>query len=418
MSTVVGLVKSRLRSKSRRGKSLDGGDVVVYDGNDLVRYRSLRQQALADPVDDAALSPTVTQARTPTDLDPAFLAEGLQGSPTQLEAPPVPPIPSEIPAEFFPARQSSLGNRKAYAIKAHRRTSSQTKDGGMARNDSAESQPRRRYYTISSPSERPRETDAGYFQSFPLPPATEEPVEPSREPSDAHRSTLTARLYGTIAENRRSTELAQEPGSASYNSRVTPEDQQQTNNYGARKPRSTSFSLAYRPRAATFDGPRSPMRPDVQRPEPLRVSKTKEPYIPEHVRLPEGFELTDDERTSVDTVWHPAVEKQTIQRERTEVVRPVIEKDVHVHHYYEYEQPVQVTEVLAPKHYRLDPATGEKVEIESPVGWQLPEPLTVQSPDISKIKGTQRHYVVDDDHPRGKLEDWPLPESGAVTTWI
>lgn len=417
MSTVVGLVKSRLRSRSRREKSIDGVDVVVDDGNGLVRYRSLRQEALADPIMDdvSALSPAITQPRTPNGLDPAALAEGLQGVTVAESVPPVPSLPADLPKEFFPARQSSLQSRRQYAIRAHRRASSSTKDDGLRLSGLPENGQRRRHYTISSPEERPPFDTDDYFQALPqhtplspLEIAPDHPAESTDMPA-----TLTAKIFGSIAKKRRSIDLRTEPGQRTSQGSSYSIDHD--SGHGSVQ---TSAAYPSRPRAKTYEEPQSPMRQDIEKPAPLQINKTTDTELPDHVRLPAGFELVNKQETVVDTVWHPAVEQETVHINRTEINHPLVERDVHVHHYYEYEQPIAVTEVLPMKHYQLDPKTGEKTEIDAPAGWQPPDSFATTVPDTSQIRGTQRHYVVDREHPNGELEDVVFLEQQAATTWI
>lgn len=424
MSAVVGLVRSRLRSKSRRERSIDGVDVVVDDGNGLVRYRSLRQQALADPMDDrSALNSDTTHPRTPNELDPASLAEGLQGITLDPDAAPVPPLPSNLSSESFPARRSSLQYKSPYSISAHRRTLSQAQSDASNPVDPTPAVPRRRHYTISSPNEIAQTEGVDYFQSVPRHLSQLEPHEHLSEAIDsagpAKPTTRTAKLFGRIAGKRRSLEMLQEPGHQSRQSSQT--FSQPSSDDGPASGQSTQSPTQISvPKYTHSDGQHSFMPDEVKKPAPLnaRDKATPNVSVPEHVRLPAGFELANNEQTIVDTVWHPAVEQQTIYRDRTEILHPMVERDIHVHHYFEYEQPVSVTEVLAPQHYQIDPSTGTKVEIPPPPGWQLPQSMAVTRPDTSQLKGTQRHYLVDEDFPNGKLEAWSQAEQEAATTWI
>jgi hypothetical protein len=141
--------------------------------------------------------------------------------------------------------------------------------------------------------------------------------------------------------------------------------------------------------------------------------------ITQEVTQPAELRTSYSEHTSVDTVVHPPVEKQLIHLDKTEVTHTTIERDIHVHHYYEYRQPIRVVEVLPPKHYRIDEQTGDKIEIDPPRGWIMPRSVDPSAPDVSGIKGSQRHYVVNEQYPHGKLEDWPLKDmKEEPTTWI
>lgn len=127
-----------------------------------------------------------------------------------------------------------------------------------------------------------------------------------------------------------------------------------------------------------------------------------------HLNLPPGFNLRDTEETSVTEEQRPAVVHETIVKERTEIVQEAITRDIHIHHYYTYLQPVRVVEVLPARHYFLDLQTGTKTEVLPPPGWQMPVSMAPVVPDTSMVKATTRHYLVDEEHPHGVLESPPL----------
>jgi hypothetical protein len=413
MATVVGLVRSRLRSKSRRGRSIDGFESIV-DGNGCVTQRSLRQFALAEPTDeDSALSPSSlsTASRSPTALDPIRLAEGLTTSPnisrtSSLDAPPVPPLPTSV----LPLRQSSLQNRQSIQINSHRRTLSQSSDKPRMPLESLAERPPRRHDIISSPAQQPpeqKEPEESYF-----------PEMPSKQPS-----TLTARLYGRIADRspvRHKDHAHTRSNSTTSSEKPTFGDKHRTvpeRNCTTRSRRPPNFStLTFRPRAATYDGPKSPSFLDEDNYTYLPPTKEEQTVVVEDPEQNDEIRASYSEHTGVDTVIHPAVEKQVLHLDKTEVTHSTVERDVHIHHHYEYTQPIKVVEVLPPKHYRIDERTGAKIEIDPPPGWIMPQPLVTTAPDVSSIKSSQRHYVVNEQYPDGKLEDWPLKEE--PTTWI
>ena len=126
------------------------------------------------------------------------------------------------------------------------------------------------------------------------------------------------------------------------------------------------------------------------------------------LRLPANFDLRNTERTQVDTQFAPAVTQEKIHIQRTESITKVIHRDIHVDHYYTYFQPIRVVEILPARHFRLDPETGVKTEIPAPLGYKLPAHLEPrEAEDYSHLKQTIRHYVVDEDHPEGQLENPP-----------
>lgn len=392
MSTVVGLVRSRLHGRSKRAKSVDV-DIIVSEGGHLIRHKSLRQEALAEPTeDDLTVSPVRTNmsARTPNELDPYTLAVTLQNR-VDRDAPPVPSIPS-LPDSSYPARQSSLQNPRSY--KGHRRAASQNEWPDISEDRSF----RRRHNTFSSPDERPQyNTQTGYFDQI-----------PNRPPA-----TRTAKLFGSIAEsrNRKSLDSQDEDSSSAKSFRRRSREMANTGKPIQEKP------LPERPAVDGLDNLSSLKMslPPVEPLPPIQLSQTKSKSdVPEHVRLPEGFQPGYTEDTTVEEVWQPAVEHEVIERRITEIVHPEIERDIHYDHYYQYEQPVHVTEVLPPKHYRLDAKTGVKVEIEAPAHFRMPRSLSPTRADISGVRGTHRHYLVDEAHPNGVLEDWPRQEQ----VWI
>lgn len=135
------------------------------------------------------------------------------------------------------------------------------------------------------------------------------------------------------------------------------------------------------------------------------------------LRLPASFDLSNTERTFVDTNIVPAVTQENVHIKRTELVTKVIHKDVHIDHHYTYVQPIPVLEILPARHFRLDPVTGMKTEIAAPPGYKLPAHLEPrQAEDYSHLKQTNRHYVVDEDHPHGQLESAPTKHGHVVSS--
>lgn len=126
-----------------------------------------------------------------------------------------------------------------------------------------------------------------------------------------------------------------------------------------------------------------------------------------HLRLPDKFDLRDTEETHVYQRQRPAVTHETIIKERHEITQEAITRDIHIHHYYTYLQPVRVVEILPPKHFLFDPETGKKTEIPQPFGWTMPENMFPTSPDMSSVVGWTRHYLVNEEHPYGIPEPPP-----------
>lgn len=126
-----------------------------------------------------------------------------------------------------------------------------------------------------------------------------------------------------------------------------------------------------------------------------------------YVSFPEGFDMQNTVRTEVTEEQRPAVIHENVIKQKTEIRQKAITRDIHVHHYYTYIQPVKVVEILPAKHFILDPRTGVKTEIPAPPGWQLPNSLSPVLPDTSTVKGWTRHYLVDEEHPNGVLEPPP-----------
>jgi len=153
-----------------------------------------------------------------------------------------------------------------------------------------------------------------------------------------------------------------------------------------------------------------PRKPSVKQHSGSENEKLKNAALASgHLILPDGFSLQNTERTYVTEEQRPAVTHETIVKHRTEVIQEAISRDIHVHHYYTYVQPIKVVEVLPAKHYFLDAATGEKTEISAPAGWKMPASMLPSSQDHSMVKGWSRHYLVDEEHPTGIIEEASLP---------
>jgi hypothetical protein len=98
-------------------------------------------------------------------------------------------------------------------------------------------------------------------------------------------------------------------------------------------------------------------------------------------------------------VTHQVVKEHTI-----EVVQEAVTREIHVHHYYTHVQPIKAVEILPARHFKVDPTTGQKVEIPAPEGWEMPADLRPRKPDTSVLELMSRHYLVDEEHPTGVPE--------------
>lgn len=159
-----------------------------------------------------------------------------------------------------------------------------------------------------------------------------------------------------------------------------------------------SNALPFRPAGSTY----SPSSQD---------NETSTRPTSEHVQLPSGFQPGTKVHTDVETIFHPSVTREVLKEHTVKVVQEEISRDIHLHHFYTYVQPVKVVEILPARHFTIDEKTGEKVEIPAPEGWELPSdmrPRKLQF-DVRDLKPEYRHYVVDDEHPTGELEP-PPPE--------
>ncbi|OAP59647.1 hypothetical protein AYL99_06945 [Fonsecaea erecta] len=126
------------------------------------------------------------------------------------------------------------------------------------------------------------------------------------------------------------------------------------------------------------------------------------------VVLPPGFKPGKSEHTEVEEIVRPAVTHEVVKRNTKEIVQEEITREIHVHHYYTYTQPIKAVEVLPARHFLVDADTGEKVEIPAPEGWVMPSNLQPYKPDLSGISPVTRHYVVDEEHPTGVTEPAPV----------
>lgn len=131
----------------------------------------------------------------------------------------------------------------------------------------------------------------------------------------------------------------------------------------------------------------------------------------EHVLLPPGFKPGRTEQTYVEEVMMPAVTHEVVRHNKIEIVQEEVTREIHVHHYYTYTQPVKAVEILPARHFIVDGQTGEKVEIPAPEGWVMPANLQPCTPDISGIVAETRHYLVDEEHPSGIIEPAPVEDA-------
>ncbi|KAJ9608691.1 hypothetical protein H2200_006462 [Cladophialophora chaetospira] len=131
----------------------------------------------------------------------------------------------------------------------------------------------------------------------------------------------------------------------------------------------------------------------------------------EHVLLPPGFKPGRTEHTYVEETMMPAVTHEVIKHNKTEIVQEEITREIHVHHYYTYTQPIKTIEILPARHFIVDANTGEKVEIAAPEGWVMPSNMQPYKPDIGLVNVETRHYLVNEEHPSGIIEP-PPPENG------
>ncbi|RMZ92217.1 hypothetical protein DV736_g535, partial [Chaetothyriales sp. CBS 134916] len=132
--------------------------------------------------------------------------------------------------------------------------------------------------------------------------------------------------------------------------------------------------------------------------------------VPAQMTLPDNFPRQNTVHTDVSTQRLPAVTQECIYRQTTEIIQKPISRDIHVHHYYEYLQPIKVVEILPAKHWLLNLETGEKTEIPEPEGWVIPESMRPTKPDLSRVKKESRHYLVNDEYPNGVAEQLPADE--------
>ncbi|KIV88055.1 hypothetical protein PV10_08985 [Exophiala mesophila] len=125
-------------------------------------------------------------------------------------------------------------------------------------------------------------------------------------------------------------------------------------------------------------------------------------------RYPGSGTVHTTHHTVIDEAFHPAVTHETIHSHRVEVIQEEITRDIHIHHYYTYIQPIAVTEILPARHFLINPQTGTKTEIPAPQGWVMPKDMQPGVPDMGHLVPISRHYLVDEEYPTGI--DEPAPE--------
>ncbi|KIX97166.1 uncharacterized protein Z520_07280 [Fonsecaea multimorphosa CBS 102226] len=143
----------------------------------------------------------------------------------------------------------------------------------------------------------------------------------------------------------------------------------------------------------------------VTSPSPNSTSEKNSEHA---ILLPTGFKPGKSEHTEVEEVIRPAVTHEVVKRDTKEIVQEEITREIHVHHYYTYTQPIKAVEIRPARHFLVDAETGKKVEIPAPEGWVMPSNLQPYKPDLSGVSAATRHYLVDEEHPTGVTEPAPL----------
>jgi hypothetical protein len=102
------------------------------------------------------------------------------------------------------------------------------------------------------------------------------------------------------------------------------------------------------------------------------------------------------------------VTQEVVKEHTVEIIQEEVTREVHVHHYYTYVQPIKAVEVLPARHFLVDEKTGQKVEIPAPKDWVMPSDMQPRKIDTSDLAPLTRHYLVDEKHPEGLPELPPL----------
>ena len=125
-----------------------------------------------------------------------------------------------------------------------------------------------------------------------------------------------------------------------------------------------------------------PVSPENLNHPPSPEAAVKRKSLPEHVRLPPGFQVADSVDSTVEENVAPAVTHEVRHRHTEEVIHEVITRDIHVDHHHTIVQPIRQVVVKPAVHYAFN-QHGEKVEIPPPEGWQAPESFepTGEEPD-------------------------------------
>ena len=386
MSTVVGAVKSRLRSRSRH------------------RYSS-RSVSGDNEAPTAAAPPLPSNGNTNGNLRQQALGEnamGTRGSSLEYKNLPDVPNESEPSGRVSPTRlaqsldqphETSVPHNTTTAI-PDRFSSLRKSLRPVTADGNTESQSHRR--VASQPMSSPTTSDAIPQPSSPTSPRVQrKPMPPAKDGTNRRgldNSIPTSALEGLSLYTTPSRQsISDEP----ERGRVA----------GHRTARSTDLApndpSPLTPRFSNHDHELTAMR---------NARKYTPEQLPPNLRLPSDFKLGHSERTYVETEWLPAVTRERIHHQKTEVLYPAIERDIHVHHYYQYTQVILVQEVLPARHFKLDKDTGRKVEIPAPPGWEMPTKLTPQQPNTSELKQWTRHYLINDAHPNGVDEEPPTEE--------
>ena len=428
MATIVSNVKERLRSRSRhrysasRGQSIDDTrpplpSVAISGWQHSDLPKTLRQEALAEPGPREHLVPVPSKEDTPSatsggqglGFDPGVLAEPVNPASSRVQQGPLQSFRQNVPDRYSSLRKQDRPLSSEWKPQGHRRAISQPfqrpQDSDvMASSTTPPSRPKSRHVPIASTSPQlsQYEADVASRQSS-------QSSVGSSSSNSAHSIRRKPVAISKYPPRKDSLEQGEPPRGRMPGHRTKRSLELAPNDPSPLVPR---YDDKEHEMLATAGSRQAMAVPDdIQVDEPVHSPGPIQ--MPDNMHLPEGFQLESYIRTEVTTDWAPAVTQEVIHDQKIQIIQEEITRDIHIHHYYEYFQPIKVLEIAPARHWFLDHKTGKKIEIPEPTGWKPPKGLRPYRPDTSTITKKTRHYLVNDEHPEGKFEPASEPPDEA-----
>jgi hypothetical protein len=163
---------------------------------------------------------------------------------------------------------------------------------------------------------------------------------------------------------------------------------------------------------APFDP--SPLNPRYHIPTSSFANGRTEPTPPtselsESALSPPPVKHRKTEHRQVETPTIPEITPEDAGHSKTDTVQEEIIREIHVHHFFEYNQPIKTIEIVTARHFIVDAQTGEKVEIPPPEGWVM---ANLPQPHFSDPTGPPTRQYVLDTMPTSGMTEPPARQNG------